>query len=254
MAGYDKARAAALKSKSQPLEGEFTALATGQPLAPEQSAALAELRLSEAQRRQKMYASVDSQVRRLRRSLGPEQAALVNWSRPSDVPAAADDAVVLEELRLLSSRLNEAERFIERMRYLIAVDYIQTHVARTEEYLRAYVRPGTQQFANASDWTVRLLGDARVVDEKDWAQQAPLFASQLLQHFGLLEESGQADAQAQTRYGWWDIYYLLTDPQTPAMVQALLNGAPVAGDNQPDGAKADDAKAGDQGNGKDDNQ
>ncbi|MEI6502421.1 MAG: hypothetical protein WCP21_15525 [Armatimonadota bacterium] len=229
IAVYDKARETALKSKSSLLAQEFKALSEGGELAAETAAGLDDLRQAQALRRVQRFAAVDAQIRRLRRSLSPEQAALVNWNRPSDVPAATDDTVVLEELRLLASRLTEAERFIERIRYLIPIDYIQTHVARTEEYLRPYVRPGTRDFDDARDWTVKLLDEARVVNEAEWPAQAPLFASQLLQHFGLLEQPGQANAQAQTRYGWWDVYYLLTDAQTPAMLQTMMNGpAPAA--------------------------
>lgn len=246
VAAYDKANALALKGKSPVLEQEFKALAAGTELTAEQEASLEALRATEGQRRTKLYAALDTQIRRLRRNLTPEQAALVDWNRPSDVPTAGDEAVVLEELRLLASRLNEAERFIERIRYLIGIEYIQTHVARTEEYLRPYVRPGTREFEDARQWTVKLLNEARVVKEDEWPQQAPLFASQLLQRLGLLEQPGQANAQAQTRYGWWDMYDLLTDAQTPAMLQALLNGDPAAADdNQADDAKADDAKADD---------
>jgi hypothetical protein len=117
----------------------------------------------------------------------------------------------------------------------MVTDYIQTRIARTEDYLRAYVRPGTRDFDDAREWTLKLVDEARTVKENEWPQQAALFASQLLQHLGLLDEPGRADAQAQTRYGWWDLYYLLTDAQTPQMLQALMGGAdPAAGNNQAD--------------------
>jgi hypothetical protein len=229
-ANSDKAHEALLQSKAPLLMQEQQALANGTPLPEETAHALADLRDAEQQRQAKLHATVDVQVRRFRRDLNPQQAALVNWTPPSSA-SGEDDAALLEELRTLAARLNEAQRFMERIRFLIPTDYIQTHVARINEFLRAYKRPGTPDFDAAAEWTRNLLNDARMVKEEDWPQQGPLLASRLLQYLGVLDQTGASARQAQTRYNWWDIYYLLTDDQTPGMIQTLLRGG---GGNQPD--------------------
>lgn len=221
-AEYDRAHEAALRGKQDLLEAERAALATGAPLAADQEEALAQLRQGEEERSRRLRGAVDTEIRRLRRNLSPEQARLVDFSRPADAAAGPDPAAALDELRTLTSRLAEAQRFIERLRYSIPSDYSITRTGRTEEYLRRYMQPGTPEFRQTRDDIMDLIGEARVVKENDWPQQAPVFASQVLQRVGLLAEQEPAGGQTRARYGWWDLCDLLTDPQTPAMLEAML--------------------------------
>lgn len=218
------ADAAALERNKALLVAEHDAFAQGKELTQDQETALQSLRDADADRKQKMYAAVDAEIQRLRRALVPGQAALVDWTAPAEaaVGAAADDTATVADMRALAGRLADAQRFIERMRYTIPIEYIETRQARIDEYLKAYDDPNTRQYADDFDWIVKHLEAARVVNERNWAQQAPIFAAQLLQRLGLLDQTGQqAPAAGQPQYNWWDVYYLLSDPQTPAMLGAI---------------------------------
>lgn len=244
VSGYGAAHAAALDEKKDLLAQERKALAEGTELAQDQEAALQALRDSEADRKQKMYSAADTEIGRLRRALAPEQAALVDWTAPADVAAAADHTAALDEMRLLAGRLGEAQRFIERMRYIIPTEYVQTRIGRIDDFLKDYDRPNTQQFSDDQRWISGLLDEARLAKEDEWAQQAPLFASRLLQRLGRLDEQAVGAQAAGPRYNWWDMYYLLADPQTPQMLQGIR----VAGGNAGDNAGGRDAAGAGQGN------
>lgn len=220
----EAAQAAAREQARALLAAERKALAEGTELTAEQSAGLQALRDAQAARRQQMHSGADNEIRRLRQALSPQQAALVDWTVPPDAMAAPDDTAALEEMRLLAARLGEAERFFERMRYVIPTQYIQTRVAGIGAYLRQYVRPNTREYADAESAVMRMLDEARMVNENEWPQQAPLFASQLLQRLNLLDAPAPGAQAGGTRYNWWDIYYLLSDPQTPGMMQAIRAG------------------------------
>ncbi|MGE5532194.1 MAG: hypothetical protein ACM3VW_08780 [Bacteroidota bacterium] len=215
------------------VQQEFRALAEGRPLTEQQQAALAQLRAAERQQRGRLYASVDAQIKRLRRALSPEQASMVDWTAPPEVPAVPNETAALEELRALAAKLDSARGFLDRMRYIIPTQYIQTRIARTDEFIGEYYEPGTQAFVAARDWTMKLVDDARMVNEDQWPQQAPAFASELLQRMGALNGTEMAPANNQARYNWWDVYDLLTDPQSPYMLQAMSGAvAPANGNNE----------------------
>lgn len=237
--GYDTEHAAALDAQKDNLAAERKALAEGTELTPEQEAALQDLRDSEADRKQKMYTAVDVEMRRLKRTLAPAQAAIVDWSPPPDVSSAPDDNAALGEMRQLAARLGEAQRFIDRMRYVIPTVYIQTRVARINEFLQTQVKANTRNYADDRQWIMGLLDEARTVTENDWQQQEPLLASRLLQRLGLLDDQAPAAPDGRARYNWWDMYYLLSDLQTPQMLQAISLGVGAQGNDNAGGAGQD---------------
>ena len=239
---YEQGHRAALDKGAALLKAAGAALAAGTPLPEEQAVALADYRTAEQARKDALQSAVGEQIRRLRGSLSAAQGGLVNWDRPADLPAKADDAARLEEMRLLAARLGEASRFIERLRYLIVSDYSITRIGRVEDYLKGHVRPGTPEFSEARDFTMHLLDEARVVNEADWPGQTPLFASRLLQHLGLLDQAEPArQGRDDARYNWWDVYYLLTDAQTPRMLQAVIAARGNAADAPDQGDAKNDA-------------
>jgi hypothetical protein len=217
------------------VQQEFQALAEGRQLTQQQQAALEQLRVADRQQRGRMYAAVDAQIKRFRRALSPQQAALVDWTAPPEVPAVPDESGALEQLRDLAAKLDHARGFLDRMRYVIPTLYIQTRQGRIDEFLRDYYRPDTEAFLAARDCTIKLVDDARMVNEEQWPQQAPAFASELLQRVGALEaEAEMAGPNNRARYNWWDLYYLLTDPQSPYMLQAMTGVAAPANGNAND--------------------
>jgi hypothetical protein len=222
------------------VQQEYRALAEGRALTEQQQTALSQLRMAERQQRGRSYGSVDAQIKRFRRSLSPEQASRVNWTAPPEVPAVLNESAALEELRALAADLDNVRGFLDRMRYIIPTQYIQTRIARIDEFIGEYYRPGTQEFLAARDWTMKLLDDARQVNEDQWPQQAPAFASELLQRMGALNGTEMAPANDQTRYNWWDMYYLVTDPQSPSMLQAMTGAAAPANGNQGQNDNGDD--------------
>lgn len=218
------------------LQQEFQALAEGRQLTGQQQAALEQLRAAEREQRGRLYAAADAQIKRLRRALSPQQAALIDWTAPPEVPAVPDESGALEELRNLAANLDHARGFLDRLRYAIPTLYIQTRQGRIDEFLREYYEPGTEEFFAARDWTIKLLDDARMVDEEQWPREAPAFASELLQRVGGLDEVEveMRGPNNRARYNWWDLYYLLTDPQSPYMLQAMTGVAAPANRNADD--------------------
>lgn len=211
------------------LARQAQALAAGQPVPDDITAGLADIADTQDEAYEKMLTAVGAQVRQVRRTLAPEQARIVDWTAPAEASATEDDAQVLEELRVLGANLSEALRMLERIRYLIVTDYATTRINRLEEYLRQHMRPGTPQFIETREWLLGLLEEVRMVKEDEWPQQAPLYASQVLQRVGLLQPRDRANGRAN--YNWWDVYYLLADPQSPQMLQAMLEArGNVAGD------------------------
>ena len=217
---YDQNHAAAVQQAAPLLKQEIAALAAGTELAPDVAQGLQDMRDKEQARHDLMMTTIDGQIRQLRLTLMPAQASLVNWSQPSGAMAAPDPAAEIEELRLLAGRLSEAQRMIERIRYLIVSDYASSRVAKVGDYVRAYISPGTKEYNDACEWILKLVGEARLVEDDQWPQQAPVFASQVLQRMGLLDVGPGVNNQA--KYNWWDMYDLLTDPQTPKLVKNIL--------------------------------
>ncbi|MEN6641858.1 MAG: hypothetical protein ABFE08_05375 [Armatimonadia bacterium] len=220
VAGYEQTNQQTMIRLKPLLEQSQRALAAGQEPVANVAETLQEMQTAKEERYQKLLGSVGKQVALVRRTLAPEQARLVSWGAPAEASASTDQEAVVAELRLLASNLDQAQRLIERIRYLIVSDYTTTRIGRIEEYLRAYMRPNTPEFNETRDWLVGLIDEARVVKEEDWPAQAPVFAGQVLQRLGLLEP--KTTTQAQTNYNWWDVYYLLTDVQTPEMLQAMV--------------------------------
>jgi hypothetical protein len=177
--------------------------------------------------RLKMMAAVDVQVRAVRRALAPDQARLVAWARPAEIGADGDEPAAATELRQMLADVTEAIRMLERIRYLIASDFATTRTGRIAEYLRQYFRPKTPEFNDAMEWMLDLTDEVRKIKEADWPAQAPLFAGRVLRYVGALDAPDAPQEQAP--YNWWDVYYLLTDPHTPEMLQAMLaaRGAPA---------------------------
>lgn len=216
---YEQANRQSMARLQPMLEQAERGLAGGEEPGGDVAVTLEEAQADREERYQQLLRSVGKQVDLVRRALGPEQARLVNWTAPAEASADDQEAVV-GELRLLASNLDQARQMISTIRYLIVSDYSITRIARVEEYLKMHERPGTPQFAADREWMLRHLEQARMVEEADWPQQAPVFAAQVLQRLGLLE--ARPAGQAQTNYNWWDVYYLLTDVQTPEMLQAML--------------------------------
>lgn len=234
LAGQDSATANALQSAGDLLSQEYLALTQGTPVSEELATRLAELRRAAAERRDNQFSTVDAAIRRVRRSLSPRQASLVNWNLPADVPVTHRNSDgTLDELRSLAARLTQAERFLERLRYVTLSEYKRFRMERTEEFLQAYLRPGTIEFDEAKDWVAQLLSDMRLVKEDAWPQEEALYAAQLLQRLGALETPGLNAGQGRTKYNWWDIYYLLTDPQTPGMLAAYVGATADGAANPP---------------------
>jgi len=131
-------------------------------------------------------------------------------------------------MRDLMADLNGTIRALERVRYLIPGDYVTTRVGHLTDFLTEYYRPNTPELKDALNWMMKLTDEVRVVSEKDWPGQAPFFAARVLQRVGALGDQ-QEQARARAPYNWWDIYYLLTDPHTPELLQQMLGarGAPV---------------------------
>lgn len=220
VAGYEQTEQQTMIRLKPLLEQSQRALAAGEQPAANVADTLRDVQAAKEERYQKLLGSVAKQVALVRRTLAPEQARLLSWSAPAEASATTDQDAVVAELRLLASNLDQAQRMIERIRYLIVSDYTTTRIGRVEEYLRAYMRPNTPEFNETRDWLIGLIDEARVVKEDDWPAQAPIFAGQVLQRLGLLEP--RVAPQAETNYNWWDAYYLLTDVQTPGMLQAML--------------------------------
>lgn len=225
--GYEAERKQAATANADDFKQQAKSLAEGTPVDEKVAAAIAAYHDAQRQSHAKLLAAVDAQISQVRRRLAPEQTRLIDWSRPPEVNAVGDDQALTDELRQLLSRVTETERVLERIRYLIPSDYSITRTGRLEEFLRPYVRPNTPEFKQAMDFLFRLTDETRIVSEQDWPQQAPLFAARVLQYLGALEPSRQAGAARP--YAWWDLYDLLTDEQTPALLQQILaaNGNPA---------------------------
>lgn len=217
---YEAAEKQLAASKADTFKQQAKALAEGTPVDAAATQAVAAYYAARAQAHAKLLAGVDAQIRQVRRALAPGQVRMIDWSRPAEAGGATEDEAVLEELRQLLSDLNATMRMLERIRYLIASDYITSRVGRLSEFLGDYYRPNTREFNEAMDWMIHLTDEARMVNEEQWPEQAPLFAGRVLQHLGVLEP--QQAPEAKQPYNWWDVYYLLTDPQTPAMLQGML--------------------------------
>jgi hypothetical protein len=193
---------------------------------------LAALNAYHQQRRQlhtKLLVGVEVLVRQVRHSLGPDQVSLIDWTRPPEAAPPLDNRALLEEMRKLNADLGDATRLLERLRYLVASDYVTSRIGRINDYLRQYVRPNTPEFDEARDWMLGLVDQVRQVPENQWPQQSSLYAGRLMQYLGVLEPDNAQPAQ--TRWDWWDVYSLLTDSQTPEMLQQMLaaRGNPADG-------------------------
>ena len=220
MTAYEQDSQQATLAAAPLFRQEIEGFRDDQAVPEDTEAALRDYRGEQAQRRTKMLVAVDTQIRQVRRALAPEQVHMVDWTRPAEATALADNQSVLEEMRQLNADLGEATRMLERIRYLIASDYITSRIGRIDDYLRGYIRPNTQEFADARDWMLALMDEVRQVPENQWPQQSSLYAGRILQYLGVLEPAqGQ---QTRARYNWWDVYYLLTDPQSPGMLQQML--------------------------------
>jgi len=220
VATYESAKQQALQAQAGVFQQQAQALAQGNPVPAAVTDGIAAYFAARDDDRLRMMRAVDVQVRAVRRALAPDQARLVAWGRPDEISTETDDQVALAELREVLADVNETARMLERIRYLIASDYATTRVGRLAEFLRQYYRPNTREFNDAMEWMFRLTDDVRRVSEDDWPGQAALFAGRVLLRVGALEPPDQRQAQAP--YNWWDVYYLLTDVNTPELLQAML--------------------------------
>lgn len=210
------------------------------PLKPEDEKALAALRLDLQQQTERKFVAADAQLRLLGRRLSPETGGLVQWTRPVDFPAPPAEDLQIERLRLLAARLDQAARMLDRIRYLDAANYVTSRVGRLREYLQDHgYRDNTRDMDDALDFMFRLCDEGRLVPEDRWEEQLPILAARTLQYLGELQDPETAPGQTRP-VSWWDIYNLLSDPQTPALLGKLLNtlqGAPpVAGAGAPPAA------------------
>jgi len=217
----------ALQARSDMFRQQAAALAQGQPVDQQITDGIAAYFTARKEDRLKMMRDVDAQVRAVRRALGPDQARIVDWTRPDEIRGETDDQLVLVELREMLAEVTETVRMLERIRYLIASDYSITRVGRLAEYLRQYYRPNTPEFNDAMEWMFGLTDEVRRISEQDWPGQAALYAGRVLMRVGALAPMDQP--QGQAAYNWWDVYYLLTDAHTPELLQAMLaaRGNPV---------------------------
>lgn len=238
-AEYDKAHENALTQGLSLLQAEKNALATGTDLAAKTAAALADLRAVETDRRQKLYVAIDAQMRQMSRRLAPALSQRVDWSHPAEFAVPPDDSLKLEQLRLLAARLEEMARAIDRIRYLPLEDYGPLRINRWQEILKDYLPPNTRQFDDAIQFMLKLTDDMKATSEQDYPERRILFAARALQYLGALGEAPPRQVQAD--YSWWDIYELLSDPQTPPLLEKILNvlnagagagGAAAAGGGQ----------------------
>lgn len=220
VSAYETEEKQAATANADMFKQQAKALAEGTPLDEQATAAIKAYHEARQRSHAKLLAGVDAQISAVRRRLARDQVRLVDWTRPAEVSVTSDDQAVLEELRQLLYDVNQTERLLERIRYLAPHDYAITRTGRLEEFLREYVRPGTADFKQAMDFMFQLTDETRLVKEDDWPQQAPLFAGRVLQYLGALEPEQRP--QAQAAYNWWDVHDLLTDEQTPKMLEQML--------------------------------
>jgi hypothetical protein len=228
MTQYEQGLAQDLAAAAPLFQQEIQSFSQGDTVPAQTEAGLKAFRQQRAQRRIRMLAAMDAQVRQMRRALAPEQVRMVDWTPPPEAATQGRDQTLLEELRQMNAELGEAERLIERIRYLIASDYITSRIGRIDEYLRQYVRPNTPEFEDARNFMLGLMDEVRRVPEEGWPMQASFYAGRVLQYLGVLDPPQR---QTNAAYDWWDAYNLLTDPQTPAMLQQMLavRGNPAGG-------------------------
>lgn len=218
----------AAQSIATVLQQQVQALKQNTPVPPDVVTAIDAYYTATDERRERLLAGVDDLIQQLRRSLVPEQARLVDWSAPAGA-APADSQAATEKMRHALAVMNEIRDALETIRYLTPMQYSTTRVGRIDYFLSAYIRPNTPQFARAHDWMIGLTDEMRQVPEQQWPQEAPLFAGRVMQELGVL--NGLQAPQNGPPYGWWDVYNLLTDPQTPEMIQQLIanRGNPAGG-------------------------
>lgn len=190
-------------------------------------AALASFTESAAQRRAKLLAAVARQINAVRRMLTPEQQRLVNWTRPAEVRIAAPEEELLEELRDMLADIQEIRRVLERIRYLIPGDYITRRVGLLREFLQDYYLPDTPEFNEALNWMIRLTDEMRRVPERDWPEEATLYVGRVWQYLrGGAPQLQEEQQEPAAPYNWWNVFNLLTDPQTPVLLQQLIGAGP----------------------------
>jgi hypothetical protein len=201
-------------------------LLAGTQLDAVSAAALEKLAEQEAQRRQKTNATVDSQIRSLRRILAPQQLAVVSLNPPAEMAGPMDPQQELDDLRALAARVDAMARGLERIRYLAPHDFMIQRIGRIDELLTQYMRAGTPQMAAAREFMLGLTDEARLVPEEQWASQAPFLSARALQYLGALERRRPPTRLAT--YDWWSFYYLLSDPQTPGMLTKMSEALKAA--------------------------
>lgn len=224
VAAREKEHEAALTRARAALVAEREALRSGRALAPETQLVLESMREAEDRAEEKLLVDLDGQIQRWRQLLSPQQASRVDWRPPLSIAPAEERQDELQALRALAARVDEVGREIERIRYLIASDYVSTRIGRINALLRPYLRPGSREFDEARDFALRLTDEARMVPEREWPARAPEFPARLLHYLGELEDDKTRLAQAQ--FDWWDLHRVLTDPQTPAMFSRMLSAGP----------------------------
>lgn len=227
VAAREKDYETALARVREALLAEREALRTGRALAPETRLVLERMREAQDRAEEKLLVELDGQIQRWRQILTPQQASRVDWQPPPWIAPAEEGRDELQALRALVAQLDEVGREIERIRYLIASDYISTRIGRINALLRPYLRPGSREFDEARDFVLRLTDEARLVPEREWPSRAPEFPARFLHYLGELEDDKTRVAQPQ--FDWWDLHRVLTDPQTPAMFSRMLpTGLPPA--------------------------
>jgi hypothetical protein len=160
-------------------------------------------------------------IARLRRILGPDQRASVDWIPPGDVMRLVPPERRAEDLRDQAAMIADALRFINSVKYTVSKEYRNKKVQFSLDYLSRFFRQGTPPFDRALQFTLDLLGEARFVEREEWESGVDVqYATTLLQGLGLLGEGGPREPTGQELHNWQSLYELLTKAAQPSLPTA----------------------------------
>ncbi|MGD9497906.1 MAG: hypothetical protein AB7Y46_16505, partial [Armatimonadota bacterium] len=194
-------------------------LLSGEELPPDMQSALANYRQQSQQAQLQLARGVNQEMQTIASLLYPEQNALLDWTAPEAVrgPEAMAERLRLQQVAL--SRIQEAERMLERVKYLDPFNFVTGRAGIINDYLAVHFPPETPDFDAAYRIALEHTDRVRLLSENEWQANSWQIATDLVERLGLMPSL--ETAPDPSRISWSALYQLFTNPQTLAVVKEL---------------------------------
>ncbi len=215
-------RQAALGDARTDLQAARDVLVDGEKLTPALSKAIddvdGELRIED----DTLYNTAVSVLAEVKDQLLPQQNAYIDWQPPRGEGTAPRETLQQKAQRERERRalIVLAAQFLTRVRFISPILLGTENLV--DDFLRPLIDPRSPEYPQVRQFMLRMVAEVRVMPEAQWEVLRDQYAVRMVQGLGLDQPLPEADqARERKPYSWEDIYDILSDAGTPALLRAM---------------------------------